>query len=118
MVRIPNHPLTTLPMLVTDHPLATLIISRVVRWWSALLRNGHHGGERVVSLLLLRSMIERNNSKLTTMVTMVVRGWSEAWRPRTQKRKPGPRSEGTAGGSLWWMGFEGARLVVPDARAL
>ena len=35
-------------MLVTDHPLATLIISRVVRWWSALLRNGHHGGERVV----------------------------------------------------------------------
>ena len=52
MVRIPNHPLTTLPMLVTDHPLATLIISRVVRGWS-------EGGQHL-----------RNG------VTMVVRGWS------------------------------------------
>ena len=68
MVRIPNHPLTTLPMLVTDHPLATLITSRVVRGWSALLRNIKCNppwrGQRVVSDL-------RNNSKLTTMFTMV-----------------------------------------------
>ena len=94
-------------MLVTDHPLATIIISRVVRGWSEGGQHLRNGVTMVVSLLLLRSMIERNNRKLTTMVTMV-RGWSPWWlgvgdhEPKIGK--PRPRSEGTAGGSLWWMG--------------
>jgi len=59
---------------------------------------------------------ERNNSKLTTMVTMVVR----SWRPRTQKREAQAeeRGETVLGELVVDEGLSVRILLVLDGRAL
>ena len=59
---------------------------------------------------------ERNNSKLTTMVTMVVR----SWRPRTQKREAQAEERGETVLSELVVdeGLSVRILLVLDGRAL